>query len=180
MRFAGWRLTITAPTHGNTSARTAFNAEGDDSKPLMLGYVCAAMPRAGTASPIDAPTESQAMRLPGRKLTLALDDDSRTLNWATGTAGRHACIVAHRGAEVEQVSRRPGVWLSSPSRGGNPSAVLEDHQVAGEVVRWSDWLRARKGERAGCQASPLRSPYHDQWKRRRTPTVRRDCRSLPA
>src|SRR5947209_4509487 len=39
---------------------------------------------------------------------------------------------------------------------------------------------SQKGERAGCQASPLRSPYHEQWKRRRTPTVRQDCRSLPA
>src|SRR5438067_1842924 len=109
MRFAGWRETIAAPTHGNTSARTAFKAEGDDSKPLMLGYVRAAMPRAGTASPIDAPTESQAMRLAGRKFTLALDDDSRTLNCATGTTGRHGCIVAHRDAEVEQVSPRPRV-----------------------------------------------------------------------
>src|SRR5437763_16880250 len=106
------------------------------------------MARAGTASPIDAPTESQAMSLAGRKLTLALDDDSRTLNWATGTTGRHGCIVAHRDAEVEQVSLRPRVWLSSPSHGGNPDAVSEDHQVAGEVVRWSDWLRAKKGEPA--------------------------------
>src|SRR5207302_10694988 len=36
------------------------------------------------------------------------------------------------------------VWLSSPARGGNPNAVSEDHQVAGEVVRWSDWLRAKR------------------------------------
>src|SRR5438132_11535041 len=98
MRFAGCRETIVAPTHGNNSARTAFNANGDDRKPLGLGYVRAAMPSAGTASPIDTPTESQAVRLAARKLTLALDD-LRTLSWATGTAWRHACIVAHRGAE---------------------------------------------------------------------------------
>ena len=80
MRFAGCRETIVAPTHGNTSARTAFNADGDDRKPLVLGYVRAAMPSAGKASAIDAPTESQAVRLAARALTLALDESSRTLN----------------------------------------------------------------------------------------------------
>src|SRR5947209_12903478 len=135
MRFAGCRETIVAPTHGNPSARTAFNADGDDRKPLVFGYVRAAMPSAGRASAIDTPTESQAVRLAARALTLVLDDSSRTLNRATATAGRHSCIVAHRGAEVEQVSRSPGVWLASPSRRRKPDAVSEDYQVAGAVVR---------------------------------------------
>src|SRR6266851_3089659 len=179
MRFAGWRVTIRAPTHGNTSARTAFNAEGDDSRPLMLGYVRAAKPRAGAASPIDAPTESQAMRLAGRKLTLALDT-TRALalgdrsGWAPWL---HRCASRRRSRAGKPQARGVVVltfawWKPERGIGGPPGSRRRS-----PLVRLAP---SQKGEPAGCQAWPRPSPYREQWKRLRTPTARQDCRSLLA
>src|SRR5438067_3421763 len=102
------------------------------------------MPRAGTASPIDAPTESLAMRLAGRKLTRS--PQRRLAHSELGDRdGWEPCLhrcASRRRSRAGEPQARGVVVLTLPRR--KPNAVLEDDQVAGEVARWSHWLRARK------------------------------------